>query len=46
MPQKQKDPKPARPAQEQPEPGRQSEMTPRPRVIRAGTLEAQTDQLT
>ncbi len=36
MPQTQQDPKPIRPAQEQPEPGLQSEMTPRPRVARRG----------
>lgn len=34
MAQTQQDPKPARPPQEQPEPGLQSEMTPRPRVAR------------
>lgn len=34
MPQTQQEPKPARPPQEQPEPGLQSEMSPRPRVAR------------
>lgn len=35
MPQKQQDPKPVRPAQEQPEPGLEAEMTPRPQAARA-----------
>ncbi|MHA3770086.1 SDR family oxidoreductase [Verrucomicrobiota bacterium sgz303538] len=34
MPQKQQDPKPVRPPQEQPEPGLEAKMTPRPRPVR------------
>ena len=34
MPQKQQDPKPVRPAQEQPEPGLEAKMTPKPKATR------------
>jgi NAD(P)-dependent dehydrogenase (short-subunit alcohol dehydrogenase family) len=34
MPQKQQEPKPARPAQEQPEPGLEAKMTPKPKATR------------
>jgi NAD(P)-dependent dehydrogenase (short-subunit alcohol dehydrogenase family) len=51
MAQKQQDPEPHRPPQTQPEPGLQSEMTPRPRVIRenyrgSGKLEGKAALIT
>lgn len=38
MPQKQQDPKPVRPPQEQPEPGLEAKMTPRPRPVRSSYI--------